>query len=684
MQYSNYIFGTLFWAFLCSFSFTELAAQSKRGDPNLKPYKEDLKKAKEGDLRAALLIANVCKAHQFESGLVKDYQKAVEWYNKALANQADTMGNAAKGLLEIYLTGGYGVNKDFGQARNIHQLLVKKAAKSSLIKVYHDKKHLNLADFFVTYDSARLTGNKQAKLKLARFYWEFGLNPITALDTLAHLADMPDALYLDEKWRLESKAYYNTGKQEISEETYYNLIEKHVLMGSNLARSEWAYLATKATQGSRFVLKADEMQRLLSTYSDNDVEMQFKMYLILQGYQKGVPKYITLRNLAGMYPKVDSITQTFGKETVEKFATFDKDIATVQDFVEEMQENPEIKLFEVDVNAYLQNFDGATKPLVKLYKDMQKPEVLALVGEKNFGNYMAELNKQVRPVFDRIDTSKEMIEFKKLYDNEVWLSYFKNEFDTLVNCRLKDFEINDSNISFYYEMLVADEVKFRTLSEGKNYLYNLQSRIAAPFYRAKIASYIKEKVIQDVIGESPTKEQIESLQKTIENETWLQPEGRNKWFHYTSDSKNWFSGKVQRNNVTYAYTVVKQTMSDKYDLNIQAIVGDKSSMAFSSYIRIFEHHKGEYTIQVYFAQYIKYHWQAKETDFLRVVYKKHEHLVTAQPVGGNMAASTDKNHGYAPEQVLAKVIPADFSEKTAIRTAVQCLILEYVRAFQNK
>ncbi len=661
-----------------------LAAQSKRGEPNLKPHKETLKKAKDGDKKAALFIAQVCKANPLESGLVKDYQKAVEWYQKALANPADTTGEALRGLLEIYLTGGYGVNKDFGQARQLHQKLSKQAVVSSLVKIYHDKKHLDLREFFTTYDSARTTGNKLLRLKLARFYWEFGLNPAAALDSVAHLADVPDALYLDEKWQTEAKAYYNTGSMQLSDETYYNLIEKHVLMGSNLARSEWAYLATKATQGSRFALKPEEMQKLLHTYTEKDPEMQFKMQVILQKYQKGVPRYVTLRHLLALAHKVDSTTLTFGKAALQEFVAFDSSLATIQDLAEEMQESPDIKVFDLDEQAYLQNFGGSVKPLVKLYKDIQKPEVLALVGEKNFANYMAELNRQVRPVFDKIDTSKEMIEFKRNYDNEVWLSYFKNEFDTLVNCRLQDFEINDSNINFYYELLVADETKFKTLQEGKNYLYNLQTRIADPFYRAKIASYIKEKVIQDVIGEAPSKEQILTLQKTVENETWLQPEGRQKWFQYTSDSKNWFTGKIQRNSTTFAYTVVKQSGTDKYEVTIQAIASEKSSMAYQSYLRVFEHHKGEYTVQVYFASYQKYNWVAKETDFLRVLYKKHEHTVTALAVGGNMAAAVDKGHGYPALQVVSKALPADFSEKTAIRTALQCLILEYTRAFQNR
>jgi hypothetical protein len=274
-----------------------------------------------------------------------------------------------------------------------------------------------------------------------------------------------------------------------------------------------------------------------------------------------------------------------------------------------------------------------------------------------------------------------MIEFKKAYDEDTWLSYFKTELDTLVNCRLHDFEINSSNINFYYEMLVADKITFKSLAEGKQYLYNLQSRVSDPFYRSKIAGYLKEKIIQDVIGKEPTKEQIENLQRTVDNESWLQPEGKAKWFHYTSDSKNWFSGKVARQNIVYAYTVIKQTAGEKYDLIIKAVADEKSSLAYIASLKISETQKGEYTVTIFFAKYVNYGWTNFENDYLRVIYKHHEPLISAAPAGANMSASFDKSHGQMPTIVLSKAFPADFSEKTAIRTAVQYLIWEYSKAF---
>ena len=669
------------------FSYNILA--QGRGDPNLKPYKVDLKKAKEGNLKSALLIAKICKAHPLESGLYKDYKKAIEWYQKAIADKTDTLGEAAKGLFEIYMTGGYGAIKDIAQARKYHQILVKQAIPSAMIKVYQDKKNLDLREFFTVFDSTRKSNNNENRntenrLKLARLYWEFGINPMAALDSTAHLvSQIPDALYLDEKWRLEAKIFFESHKTGISDNSFYNLIEKHVLMGSNLARSEWAFKASTVAEGNRLYLKTDEMQRLLATYTEPDTEMQFKMYLILQKYQKGVPYYVTLRKLHNLASKTDSITNSLGTSAIDKFIKFDSDVTTIADLEEEMRENPDIKLFDLDITAYKQNFDGSIKPLLKLQKDLQKPEVLQLVGETNMGNYMAEMNKQIRPVFDKIDKTKEMIEFKKAYDEDVWLSYFKNEFDTLVNCRLKDFEINSSNISFYYEMLVADGIKFKSLAEGKQYLYGLQSKIADPFYRAKIASYLKEKIIQDVIGNEPTKEQIENLQKTVENESWLQPEGRERWFQYTADSKNWFSGNIQRGNIYYAYTVIKQTANEKYDLTIKSVANEKSSLAYNAQLKIAENQKGEYTITIVFAKYVNYGWSYYDNDYLRVIYKYHDPLISAFPVGGNMSASADKNHGQPSNIVFGKAKPADFSEKTAIRTAVQYLIWEYSRAFNR-
>jgi hypothetical protein len=671
---------------LISFFYYPTTAQNspKRGDPNLKPYKEQLKQAKNGNLKAALLIAKVCKGHPLESGLYKDYQKAVEWYQKALVNPADSLAEAAKGLFSIYMTGGYGVQKDINQARKYHQIFANKAITTSYFLQYNDKKDIDLRDFFLVFDSVKVHQKLNDKLKLARLYWEFGINPDAALDSISYLVSlMPDALYLHEKWQLEAKYFAETQQMFIPDKVLYNLIEKHILMGSNLARSEWAGKAMTSNEGNRFYLKPDEMQRLIATYTDSDIEMQFKMNFILQKYQQGVPHYETLRKLHQIAPKTDSVTRYLGKTALDEFVQFDSSITNIPDLVEEMRENSAIKLFELDINVYQNNFNGYIKPLLKLYADIQKPEVLKLVGEKNLSNYMAELNKKIRPVFDQIDQVKKVIEFKKAYDTDVWLSYFKADFDTLVSCRLKDFEINDTNISYYYEMLIADNIKFKSLAEGKQYLYNLQGKILDPMYRAKIAGYLKEKIIQDVVGNEPTKEQIENLQRTVDNESWLQPEGKNKWFQYTSDSKNWFSGKVQKKNIVYAYTVIRQTSGEKSDFTIRAISDEKSSLAYSGQLKISETKKGEYTITICFSKYVNYGWVFFDNDYLKVTYKYHEPLITALPYGGNMAAAIDKSHGLPANMVLQKVAPADFSEKTAIRTALTYLIWECSRAFNK-
>jgi hypothetical protein len=394
-----------------------------------------------------------------------------------------------------------------------------------------------------------------------------------------------------------------------------------------------------------------------------------------------VQHYATLRKINMIAPQTDSITKILGKTAIDEFIKFDSSIRNIADLVEEMRENNSIKLFDVDITAYNENFNGSILPLLKLQKELQKPDVLTLAGETNVAAYMLELNKKILPVFNEIDQLKEIIEFKKAYDEDTWLSYFKTELDTLVNCRLHDFEVNSSNISFYNEMLIADKTTFKSLNEGKQYLYNLQSRVTDPVYRSKIASYLKEKILQDVIGNEPTKEQIENLQRTVDNESWLQPEGKAKWFHDTSDSKNWFSGKVERQNITYAYTVIKQTAGEKYDLTIKAISDERSSLAYSANLKISETQKGEYTIMIFFAKYVNYGWTNFDNDYLRVIYKHHEPLISAVPAGGNMSACLDKNHGKTEIIVQSKAFPADFSEKTAIRTAVQYLILEYTKAF---
>jgi hypothetical protein len=675
-------FACLVWLFSFTAFLTTYAQSEKAGKPNLKPYKEVLKQAKDGSSSAALVIAKVCKGHPLDDALVKDFKQAEKWYLKALANPQDSLAEAPKGLLEMYLTGGYGILKNIDLARKYHALYVQKAKYGTSLKIYMDKPNIDLKDFFVVYDSAQV-GNKKAQFTLARMLWEFGLHPQAALATLQTVLDQPDALYLDEKWRLEADAYAKTGMTKLSDMMYYNLIEKHVLMGSNLARSEWAVLAVDAPQGSRFALKADEMQKMLATYTEPSPEMQFKMNIILQKYQQGVAHFATLRKIYGLSTQIDSVTLTLGQKEVDKYVNFDKSIPTLKSFVAFMGNNPATKLFDLDTLAYNNGFDGSIKPLLKLYKDLENPQVEILAGETHRLSYVKEINGQIRGIFDRIDKAKKLLEFKKAIENDMWLSYFKPEFDTLLQCRLQDFEINDSNIQAYSELLAMDEVKFRNITEGKNYLYALQNRVTDPLQRSRVASALKEKIIDDVYGEAPTKEKIDELQEVVNREFWLQPEGRERWFKYTLDSKNYFSGKVQRGNVYYAYTVTKVTGTDKYALVVKSVVNEKSNLAYQTNIKVVESNDNQIVLQLFYSKYIHYGWSISEKEYLRVTYKKDEPEVHAVATGA-VSSHYNSNHKQARDIVWGKAAPKDFSEKTAIRTAVQHLIWEYDRLFSVK
>jgi hypothetical protein len=162
---------------------------------------------------------------------------------------------------------------------------------------------------------------------------------------------------------------------------------------------------------------------------------------------------------------------------------------------------------------------------------------------------------------------------------------------------------------------------------------------------------------------------------------WLQPEGEKMFFHYTSDSPNWFSGEIKRGNVLYYYKVTRVGTGNRFRLEIQAVANDKSNLVFNSIIRTNHTSDGTFEVDILGSRLTGYAWNISENDYLTCIFKQNQQKLDLQPFG-YIARCLDRNHGYSYDFPHQKVNPNDFSERNAVRSAVRAFILEYHSALK--
>lgn len=684
----------------------------KKGKPDLKPYKDEMKRAKKGDVQAMMKIADVCKAEMMQHDEIKDYKKAVEWYTK-VANQnsnTDLQTLAKFRLFQLYLSGGYGIGQDINLAKNyLEQVL----SQTDLRMIYDDKPNLDLKNFFENYLKAQESGNDpktiDAKIYVARCYFEYEISYTIALQWLAKViveGENPDASFLDEKWRTLFSVYRYSGEKEMTKNRLFDLLEKYIQKNSLLAKVERLAESGK-TSLTNYKYTAQAANQLVETINTSTLtpEMRLKIYYWLQKHEKGIPHYVTLRKVVIGAGSLDSLTTYFAKDAIEEFKTFHSKIQTLEGFMLACNEYPSLKgLITTNIDLYRAHFEGNVHPLIAFYKELQKPEIKELAGEILYAKYNKEFINKVTQVIDAAETPRKLLDIQKEIDANAWLKAEYTLQQQKIAKRLESMGIDSTNKEFLYEMATIEETKFRTFEQGRYFLSSLEKKYSdmpnnrtkkktntpAPptnipnreEMKARLISLTRNKIITDVVGENPNREQIQRHRQTL-LETWLQPEGMSKYFYYTSDSKFWFSGEIKRHNVLYFYEVVKVTGTDTYTLIIKSVVNNNSYLAYSSTLKAnLDTNNEVVTVAIYHARYKGYQWLRNEGDALRVIYEKNAPTITCQPIGA-MSQFEDKNHGYSADFPFKKLNVREFSEKAAIKTAVQCFILQYNRALLN-
>lgn len=688
----------------------------KKGKPDLKPYKDEMKRAKKGDVQAMMKIADVCKGEMMQADEIKDYKKAVEWYAKA-ASQSENiqLQTLAKyRLFQLYMIGGYGISQDVNAAKsNLEQIL----PLLDLRMVYDDRPNLDLKNFFETYLKAQESGSDpkviEAKITLARYFFEYEIGYNASLQWLAKIiveGENADASYLDEKWRTLFSVYRYSGEKNMTQNRLFDLLQKYIEKSSILAKIERLAESGK-TSLPNYKYSAQAANQLVETINTSTLtpEMRLKLYYWLQKHEKGIPHYVTLRKVAIGAGGLDSASVAFAKDAIDEFQTFNSKIQTIEGFMLATQEYPSLKgLINTNLELYKAHFEGNVQPLVALYKELQKADIKTLAGEILYSKYNQQFMNKVTQVIDAAESPRKLLDLQKELDANAWLKAQYALQQEKIAKRLENMGIDSTNKEFFYEMAKIEETKFKTFDQGRYYLNSLDKKFtpdpktnknkkvttntttpppnpntpSREVMKSRLLALTKNKIITDVIGETPYREQIQKHRQTL-LEPWLQPEGMSKYFYYTSDSRFWFSGEIKRHNVFYFYEVIKVAGTDNYNLIIKSVVNNNSYMAFSSTLKAVKDDKnGVINVNIYNSKYKGYQWIKNENECLKVSYDRVSPQITYSPVGG-MSNYEDKNHGFNTDFPAKKLNARDFSEKAAIKTAVQCFILEYNRALLN-
>lgn len=226
------------------------------------------------------------------------------------------------------------------------------------------------------------------------------------------------------------------------------------------------------------------------------------------------------------------------------------------------------------------------------------------------------------------------------------------------------------------------EHKFASISEGKNYYYQLLARNDfARGKKAALLSLLREKILTDVFGEHPYMEDIEAMKRLVETEDWINPEGKKRYFQLINDSRYWFTGGVQRGDVYYFYKVMRGRYSTKYRMQMFAVVNNASNLVLNSEVAVTEDSLGNRIIEIPAAENKGYMWVTSKTDKLRGITDKDNNNLQFETLG-NMARFGNSAKGIIPPQQYDKFIKPNGTDlNAAIKAALNYLILEYPKMF---
>lgn len=698
-----WIIATCWLVLLTSILYAQLP---KKGKPNMDAYKADISRAKKGDVAAMLTVAAAYRGDMLTEDAFKDYKSAAKWYQKAsLSNPTTEQQFEIKfNLFQLYFTGGYGIQPDMAMAKLYH---AEAAALNPLPIISDYMPNLYLNDFFQVYEQAQ-TGDTNAALRAGMMSYQYKIHYPTALQLLNRAAAEPDAAYLINRYEAELLKFRQTGNTTLDRALLFDILRRYAQQGSMLAKTELTFEALKPSQYPAQRLKPEEAAALFNGIEQQwqtayAKEMQLKALCLLVKYQTGNEKIMTLRRLSAVKTSLPTEELQFAEPAWKELKSFEQKAATVEGLAE-LQQTYGLSGFKIDEAAWRNHFNGEVKALLTFKTELEKPVIRQLVGDTNADAHRIQLQKKTAAVLQEASNPRRAIAFYEEFQRNNWLQSIQPSLGELLQARFTTLGIDSANMVFFYAQGNIEDTKFYNINEGRVFISNLLNTLPKPFNiprnvpktdrvrleeenrkiiteQTRLSNFAKSKIIRDIIGEAPSVEQIERAKPMLLYDPWLQPEGEKMFFHYTSDSPNWFSGEIRRGNVLYYYKVTRIGTANRFRLEIQAVANDKSNLVFNSIVRTNRTSDGTFEVDVLGSRMTGYAWNISENDYLTCIFKQNQHTLDLQPFG-YIARCLDRNHGYNSDFPRQKVNPHDFSERNAVRSAVRALILEYHSALK--
>lgn len=232
-----------------------------------------------------------------------------------------------------------------------------------------------------------------------------------------------------------------------------------------------------------------------------------------------------------------------------------------------------------------------------------------------------------------------------------------------------------------------NEHKFQNLEEGRTYYNTIKEKDLSIVGFEQVAATFRKKLLKDIYGESPTVEQLDQIRDVLQVEKWLSPEGMEQYFHYFAESANHFTGKVDLPNYTYYFTVIKDTKGNKYDLNVQQMEHHHEDIEFAYTTTLFANEietKDGVNVRVHYSYNVGgLRWKFSPPDYLEVVYSKNSDLIQ-EKASGAMGKYAVEKPITAKTTLLKKDTTKEFSEKEAIRKAVQIMLIAYTKVITDQ
>ncbi len=225
---------------------------------------------------------------------------------------------------------------------------------------------------------------------------------------------------------------------------------------------------------------------------------------------------------------------------------------------------------------------------------------------------------------------------------------------------------------------IISETKFANLSQARRFYDQMAARTDLVAGKKRVLlGLLREKIMADVYGAEPFKEEVEQMKTFVETETWINPEGRKHYFNTVNDSKYWFSGGVQRGATYVYYKVMRSKFKPRYQLQMYAVQNNESNLVYNSDVAANEDSVGR-KVDVFASQNKGYMWNVSKTDFIRSTtnLKNTDLMYTAE---GNMQKYSDSAFkGQLPKAQYDKFItPENEQLNAAIRATLQYLIIDY-------